>query len=91
MLKGRVAKTNPCGTPILRDRSQGYGIGFGVARNRRILGGVGVGFLTTLGFGVGVGFFCLTPTPEVQSDHFLHHTPMLEFLLKWYNFFWNFC
>jgi len=43
----------------------------------------GVGFLTTL----GVEFFC--PTPDVQSDHFLHHTPkfgilveMVEFLLK---------
>jgi len=49
----------------------------------------GVGFLTTLG--VGVGFFCRTPTPEVQLDHFLHHTPNLgihvemvglQFLLK---------
>jgi len=29
---------------------------------------VGIGFLTTLGVGVGVGFFC--PTPEVQLDHF---------------------
>jgi len=45
----------------------------------------GVGFLTTLG--VGVGFFC--PTPEVQLDHFLHHTlklripvKMAQFLLK---------
>jgi len=34
------------------------------------LGGVGVGFLTTLG--VGVGFFC--PTPNVQLDHFLKYT-----------------
>jgi len=47
----------------------------------------GVGFLTTLG--VGVGFFCLTPTPDVQLDHFLHHTlklgipvEMVQFLLK---------
>ena len=31
------------------------------------MGGVGVGFLTTLG--VGVGFFCLTPTLEVQLYH----------------------
>jgi len=37
--------------------------------------------------GVGVGFFCLTP--DVQLDHFLHHTPKLripveivQFLLK---------
>jgi len=33
--------------------------------------------------------FC--PTPEVQSDHFLHHTLSWEFVLKWYNFFWNLC
>jgi len=38
---------------------------------------------------VGVGFFCPTPTPGVQLDHFLHHTPklgipveMVQFLLK---------
>jgi len=47
----------------------------------------GVGFLTTLG--VGVGFFCPTPTPEIQLDHFLHHAPKLgipvetvQFLMK---------
>jgi len=58
-----------------------------VVRSRRFLGGVRVGFLTTLGFGVGVGFFC--PTPNVQVDYFLHHTPklgipveMVQFLLK---------
>ena len=52
-------------------------------RSRRFSGGVG--FLTTLG--VGVRFFC--PTPEVQLNHFLHHTPklgipvgMIQFLLK---------
>jgi len=38
-------------------------------RSRRFL--AGVGFLTTLA--VGVGFFC--PTPDVQLDNFLHHTP----------------
>ena len=45
----------------------------------------GVGFLTTLE--VGVGIFC--PTPDVQLDHFLHHTPklgipveMVQFLLE---------
>ena len=45
----------------------------------------GVGFLTTLG--VEVGFFC--PTPDVQLDDFLQHTPktgipveMVQFLLK---------
>jgi len=40
--------------------------------------------------GVGVGFFCPTPTPEVQPNHFLRHTPKLgipvvifsKFLLK---------
>jgi len=32
--------------------------GCGVIRSRRVLGGVGVGFLTTLG--VGVRFFCPT-------------------------------
>jgi len=40
-------------------------------RCRKFLGGVG--FLTTLG--VGVGFFCPTPTQEVPLDHFLRHTP----------------
>jgi len=47
----------------------------------------GVGFLTMLG--AGVGFFCPTPTPDVQLDHFLHHTPkfgipveMAQFRLK---------
>ena len=51
------------------------------------MGGVGVGFLTTLG--VGVEFFSPTPTPDVQLDHFLHRTPklripveMVQFLLK---------
>jgi len=39
--------------------------------------------------GCGVGLFWPIPTPEVQLDHFLHHTPqlgipveMLHFLLK---------
>jgi len=51
------------------------------------LGGVEVGFLTTLG--VGVGFFGPTPTPDVQLDHFLHYTlkmgipvEIVQFLLK---------
>jgi len=35
----------------------------------------GVGFLTTVG--VGVGFFYPTPIPEIQLDHFLHHTSEL--------------
>ena len=53
------------------------------------MGGVGVGFLTTLGVSVGVGFFCPTQTLEVQLDYLLHHTPklgipveMVQFLLK---------
>jgi len=48
------------------------------------LGGDGVEFLRSLG--VGVGFF--RPTPDVQLDHFLRHTPklgipveMVQFLL----------
>ena len=63
----------------------GVGVGAGVVRSRRFLGGVRVGFLTTLG--AGVGFFC--PTPDAQLDHLLHHTPnlgipveMVQFLLK---------
>jgi len=48
------------------------GCGVGVVRSRRLLGGVGVGFLTTLG--VGVGLLCPTPTPDAQLDHFVHHT-----------------
>jgi len=49
------------------------------------MGGVGVGFSRTLG--VRIGFVC--PTPTVQMNHFLHHTPnlgipveMVQFL-KW--------
>jgi len=49
----------------------------GVIGGRRFLGGV------------GVGSFCPTPTPDVQLDHFLHHSPksgipvdMVQFLLK---------
>ena len=30
-----------------------------------------------MGIGLGVGYFCPTPTPDVQLDHFLHHTPKL--------------
>jgi len=41
--------------------------------SRRFLRGVGI--LTMLG--VGVGFFCQTPTPEVQLNH-LNHTPKLD-------------
>jgi len=62
----------------------------GVESSRRFLGGVGVTFLITPV--LGVGFFCLTSTPEVQLDHFIYITLLSwEALLKWYNFFWNFC
>jgi len=51
------------------------------------LGGVRGAFLTTLG--VGVGYLCPTPTPNVHLDHFLHHTlklgihvEMVQFYLK---------
>jgi len=54
-------------------------------RSRNALGGVG--FLTTLG--VGVGLFC--PTPDVQLYCFYITLLSWEFLLKWYNFFWNIC
>ena len=63
----------------------GAGAGVGVVRSRRFLGGIGVGFLTTLA--VGVGFFC--PTPDVQLDDLLNHilklgipVEMVQFLLK---------
>jgi len=46
----------------------------------------GVGFLTTMG--VGVGFFC--PTPEVQLDHFLHHSPKLGIRVEMAQFLLNF-
>jgi len=36
------------------------------------MGAAGIEFLTTL----GVGYFC--PTPDVQLDNFLHHTPNWE-------------
>jgi len=67
--------------------SRQQGCGVGVVRNRRFLGEVG--FLTTLG--VGVGFFLSdsTATLDVQLDNFFHHTPKLgipfetvQFLLK---------
>jgi len=44
-----------------------------------------VGFLTALG--AGVGFFCPTPIPEVQLDHFLHHTPKLGIPVEMVQFF----
>jgi len=55
--------------------------GCGAVRSLRCLGGIG--FLTTLR--VGVGFFC--------STWLIFYITLLswEFLLKWYNFLWNFC
>ena len=68
---------------VNKAEGNGWNQGCGVVWIRRFLGGVG--FLTTLG--VGVGLF--SPTPDVQLDHFLHHTPklgtpveMVQFLLK---------
>jgi len=62
--------------PGLRNRSR---------KESEVLGGIG--FLTTLG--VGVGFFRPTPTTDVELNHFLHHTrglgipvEMVQFLLK---------
>jgi len=51
---------------------------------RSFLGGVG--FLTTLSRNQ---IFC--PTPNIQLDHFYITLLSWEFLLKWYNLFWNFC
>jgi len=51
--------------------------GCGVVRSRRFLGGV------------GFGFFC--PTPEVQLDHFLHHTPKMGIPVEIVQLLWNFC
>jgi len=61
--------------------------GVGVVRSRRLLGGVR--FLTTLGD--GVAFFCRLQLQ--MSNWIIFNITLLnwEFLLKWYNFFWNFC
>jgi len=53
-----VATEHLNGGSGLRSRSRCWS-----RRCRRFLGGVGVGFLTTLG--VGVGYFRPTPTPDV--------------------------
>jgi len=48
-------------------------------------------FVWSRTLGVRIGFFCPTPTPDVQSEHFYITLLSWEFLLKWYNFFLNFC
>jgi len=47
-----------------------------------------VGFLTTLGVGVSCFFVQFQ-----MSNWIIFYSTLLnwEFLLKWYNFFWNFC
>jgi len=80
MLKRRMPMFLRLSSLLFRESRSQAGL-----RNRRFLAGVGVGFLKTM----GVGFRCCCPTPDVQLDYFLHHTP--KFLLKWYNFFWNYC
>jgi len=49
----------------------------------------GVGFLTILGGGVGFFFWILLR----MSNWIIFYITLLnwEFLLKWYNFFWNLC
>jgi len=60
------------------------GCGAGVVRSRRCL--CGVEFLTTL----GVGFFVRLRLRMSNWIIFYITAPSWEFLLKWYNFFWNF-
>ena len=64
------------------------------SRSRRFLGGVGVevAFLTTLG--VGVAYFVQLPlrmSNPLRMSIFEITLLNWEFLLKWYNFFWNCC
>ena len=54
-------------------------------RSRRLLGGVGFGFLRSVGyFYIRLGYFY--PTPTVQLNHFNHYTPKLGILTRacWY-------
>jgi len=51
------------------------------------LGGVSVGFLTTLR--VGVGLVRPTPTPDFHLDYFLHHTPKLGIPLEMVQFLYK--
>jgi len=69
------------------------GVVVGVVMSRWVLGGVGVwigvgvGFLTTL----GVGFFVRLPLRMCNWIIFYITLLNWKFLLKWYNFYWNFC
>ena len=65
----------------------GVGSGFVIVGSGMFLSGVWVGFLTTLR--VGVGFF--VRFPKSNWIIFLIAPSDWEFLLKLYNFFWNFC
>ena len=56
-------------------------------RSRRFL--CSVGFLKTLGVGVGVAYFCLTPIPEVQLNNFFHRTPKLGIPIEMAQFLWK--
>ena len=70
-------------------RSCHQGCWVAVVRSRRFLGGVGVGFLVTL----GVGLDLFVRLRLRMSNWIIFYITLLnwEFLLKWYNFFWNFC
>ena len=61
--------------------------GCGIVRSQSFFGGVGVRFLTTVE--VWVRFYC--PTPKSNWTIFYVTLLSWEFLLKWYNFLWNFC
>jgi len=77
-LRNKSGGLGPCGPPgsVTYSRS---------GKKSEVFGGAG--FLTALG--VRVGFFCPTPTSDIELDYFLHHTPklgiaieMVHFLLK---------
>jgi len=57
--------------------------GLGVARSRSFVGGVEVGFLRTLGAGVGVGVVFLSdPDSGSKIESFLHRIPNLGILTR---------
>jgi len=75
------------GVAIFFSGGENQGFGIRVARSQWFSGGVG--FLTTPDVDVGVRFFC--PTPEVQLDHLLHHTPKLAIPVEISYFLSNSC